>query len=488
MVEVEVARLAGAIGGSVVGPDGSGSIHVTHITHDSRSVVAGSLFCCVVGERSDGHDFATDAVAAGATALLVERRLDLDVAQIVVADSRGAMGPAAALLFGDPTRHGLEVIGVTGTNGKTTVSRLIAELSTDLGVPCGVVGTLTGPRTTPEAPELWAALRGFLDAGSRRAAIEVSSHALDRHRVEGIRFAVAVFTNLGVDHLDYHGTREQYFAAKARLFHPSFTDLVVLNRDDVHGRLLLDVSHRAGLSVVPYGLDDAEDLVMDMSGSRFRWRGRRVAVPLVGRFNVSNALAAAETLVALGHGVDDVAAAMEGLTPPPGRFERIDVGGGVSAIVDYAHTPEALENVLATVREVNEGGRVITVFGCGGDRDHGKRPLMGRAAADASDVVIVTTDNARGEDPSSIAAQVLAGTRIAGRESDARVQVVLDRRDAIAAALATAAPGDVVVVAGKGHETTQIIGDAAVHFDDREVVRSLAVDAPVRQSLGEVPS
>ncbi|MFN8053340.1 MAG: UDP-N-acetylmuramoyl-L-alanyl-D-glutamate--2,6-diaminopimelate ligase [Acidimicrobiales bacterium] len=452
------AALDAAAGDAAVELVGEGSTPVTGVTHDSARVLEGSMYCCVVGERFDGHDFASAAVAAGATALLVERRLPLDVAQIVVPSVRAAMGPVAAAFWGDPS-HTLDVVGVTGTNGKTTTVTIIEQLLEGLGVRCGVIGTLTGSRTTPEATELQAQLRAFADAGTAVVAMEVSSHALALHRVDGTRFRVAVFTNIGVDHLDFHETQERYFDAKARLFEEQFAELGLVNVDDVHGRLLRDA---ATIPMRGYSLDDVSDLELAGTHSTFVWRGQQVRLPLAGRFNVSNAIAAAEAVVALGHEPAAVATALSGVGAPPGRFEIVDRGQPFAVVVDYAHTPDALTNLLTTARELVDGGRLRVVFGCGGDRDRSKRPQMGAVASELADDVMVTSDNPRSEDPAAIIAAVKSG-------ATTPVESDVDRRSAIARTLDAAGAGDVVVIAGKGHETTQTTGSIVAAFDDRVV-------------------
>jgi UDP-N-acetylmuramoyl-L-alanyl-D-glutamate--2,6-diaminopimelate ligase len=441
---------------------GDASVDVTAVTHDSRQVTPGALFCCVPGRTTDGHDHAPEAVAAGAVALLCERPLDLATAQVVVADARAAMGPVASAFHGHPS-HALDVVGVTGTNGKTTTTLLLQHVLTATGSDTAAIGTLSGTRTTPEATDLQALLARFRDQGKVAVAMEVSSHALALDRVRGTRFRAAVFTNLTQDHLDFHGTMEQYFAAKARLFEPDYTEVAIVNADDPHGALLTDA---ATVPTRVYSLRDVDDLVLDAGRSTGRWRGHPLVVPLGGAFNVSNALAALTTAVELGISDADAVAALGSAPPVPGRFESIDAGR-FRVVVDFAHTPDGIEQALRAAREVTPGGRVIVVFGAGGDKDREKRPLMGAAAAAGADLVIVTNDNPRGEDPASIAAAVVDGTRGAAAE----VRVELDRRAAIAMALAEARPGDIVVVAGKGHETEQIVGTTALPFDDRAVVR-----------------
>jgi UDP-N-acetylmuramoyl-L-alanyl-D-glutamate--2,6-diaminopimelate ligase len=440
---------------------GDPTVDVTAATHDSRQVRAGTLFCCVPGARHDGHDFARAAVADGAAALLVERRLDLGVPELVVPSVRAAMGPLSAALAGFPSEQ-LQVVGITGTNGKTTIAHLLGAIAAAAGRSAGVIGTLTGARTTPEAPELQAQLAAMLAEGRDLVAMEVSSHALDLHRVDGTRFRVAVFTNLSQDHLDHHKTMEAYFSAKARLFGPDLCDLAVLNLDEPHGRLLADTVQ---VPYVGYSIDQAGDLQLTAAGSQFRWEGVTIELALPGRFNVSNALAAATAAAALGIPHDQIAAGLSATGVVQGRFERIDQGQPFLAAVDYAHTPDGLRQLLEAAREL-ASGRVIVVFGAGGDRDPGKRPQMGAAAADLADVTVLTTDNPRGEDPAAIISAVHDGM---DHPNDLRIEP--DRAAAIALAVAEARPGDVVLVAGKGHETTQIIGDVTTEFDDRVVLR-----------------
>jgi UDP-N-acetylmuramoyl-L-alanyl-D-glutamate--2,6-diaminopimelate ligase len=441
---------------------GPADVSVGRAQHDSRAVVAGSVFCCVPGAAHDGHDHAAEAVAAGAAALLCERPLGLDVPEVRVESVREAMGPLAAVLAGRPSDH-LAVVGVTGTNGKTTTVHLLAAVLEAAGRSCGVIGTLTGARTTPEAPDLQAQLADLRSEGRAAVAMEVSSHALDLHRVDGTRFRVAVFTNLSRDHLDHHGDMAAYFAAKARLFEPDLADVAVVNLDDPHGRLLRDA---ARLRSVGYELADAEDLVLGPSGSTFTWRGASVRLGLAGRFNVANALAAATAAGELGVHPDQVAAGLAAAGPVPGRFERVEVGQPFLAVVDFAHTPDGLEQLLNAGRELAHGGRLLVVFGAGGDRDPTKRPAMGEAAARLADVVVLTSDNPRHEDPAAIISEVHHGM-----EDTTNVHIEPDRRAAIAYAVAQAAPGDVLLVAGKGHESTQTIGDVVAPFDDREVLR-----------------
>ncbi len=447
------------------------AVDVTGVTHDSRAVTAGALFCCVPGSVVDGHDFAGPAVDAGATALLVERRLGVDgrAVQVVVGDVRSTMAAVAARFWGAPSRA-MSVVGVTGTNGKTTVTAMLQAVLSAAGRRCEVIGTLTGARTTPESTELQAQLAGFRDDGVDAVAMEVSSHALELHRVDGTWFSVAVFTNLGRDHLDFHRTEEAYFRAKARLFEPERCARAVVNRDDAHGRLLLDA---ARVPTVAYSLGDASDVAVGAAGSTFTWAGQRVELRVGGMFNVSNALAAATAARELGIDAATIAAGLSSAPPVPGRFEPVDAGQAFTVVVDYAHTPDGLEQVLRAARAAVSGrdrGRVLVVFGCGGDRDRSTRPVMGDVAVRLADRAWLTSDNPRSEDPLAIIDEVVTGVRDADRD---RLVVEPDRRAAIASAVRDALPSDVVVIAGKGHETGQIVGEVTLPFDDRAVAREV---------------
>jgi UDP-N-acetylmuramoyl-L-alanyl-D-glutamate--2,6-diaminopimelate ligase len=459
-------------------PVAARDIEVTNLAYDNRAVQPGALFFCVPGFTRDGHDYAPDAIARGAVALVVERPLDLGVPEVRVDSVREAMAPAAAAFYGDPTAD-LQVTGVTGTNGKTTTAFLLRELLEADGRQTGLLGTVKSviggeerevQRTTPEAIDLQRTFREMLDAGDRACAIEVSSHALELHRADAVHFAAAIFTNLTQDHLDFHETMEEYFRAKQRLFELA-PGVAVINIDDPYGARLAEVVE----DPVTFSLErDASYRALDvesgLGGSRFTVRTDdrevEVASPLRGRFNVYNVLGALATVHRLGVGLDTAVAAIERAGQVPGRFEPVDEGQGFAVLVDYAHTPDSLENVLIAARTLTEG-RVHVVFGCGGDRDRGKRPLMGEIATRLADRAIVTSDNPRSEDPDAIVAEILEG---AG--SDMRAQV--DRRAAIAEAIAGAQPGDVVVIAGKGHEQGQEFkGGHKIPFDDATVAREL---------------
>ena len=455
------------------------------IAHDSRAVAAGDLFCCIPGQVADGHDYAAAAVGAGAAALLVEHRLDVDVPQAVVGHVRTVIGPLADAFYGHPSRD-LTVAGVTGTNGKTTVTYLLESIATAAGHRAGVIGTVSrrfagveeaAPRNTPEAPDVQALLRRMADAGVGFVAMEATSDGLEQGRLRGTRFAAAGFTNLTQDHLNTHGTMEAYFAAKMLLFDRTYTDRAVINTDDAYGRRL--VAHvRDELDVVTYGEDadiTATDVVLGSDGSRTTlrtpWGDIALETTLVGRYNVSNCMCALGLAVHSGFDLDVVARGIAALERVPGRLENVDAGQPFLALVDYAHTPDALENALRACRELagRSNGRVLVVFGCGGDRDRAKRPLMGAAATSIADVTFVTSDNPRSEDPQAIVDEVALGAERGG----GAYRTIVDRREAIAQALTEARDGDIVLVAGKGHEQGQTFADRTVPFDDREVVREV---------------
>jgi len=471
-------------------PQGGGEVTVSGLAYNSRAVKPGDLFCCVPGLSADGHDFAGEAVDRGAVALLVERRLDLPVPQVQVDSVRAALGPLATSFYGHPSDK-LQIVGVTGTNGKTTTTFLVRELLEQVGIPCGLLGTVKrvigteerpAGRTTPEAPDLNADLAEIVAAGQRACAMEVSSHALALQRTDGLSFAAAVFTNLTQDHLDFHRTMEAYFQAKRRLFlYPP--KKAVVNVADPWGRRLAGELDRP----ITFALEGEGAAGADLFASSINCLPDRttfklshpggeaeVELALPGRFNVANALAALAVLLALGL---DLEAALPRLAQPiavPGRMEQVPTGLPFQIVVDYAHTPDSLQRVLAALRELlrqRGGGRLICLFGAGGDRDRAKRPLMGEAAAKLADVVVVTSDNPRSEPPEQIIAEVVAG--MAG--DGGATEVVVDRRAAIARAIELAGEGDIVLIAGKGHEQGQeFAGGRVVPFDDRRVARFAA--------------
>ncbi len=465
------------------GPD----VAVTDLAFDNRLVKPGTLFFCVPGFTRDGHDFAPDAVSRGAVALVAERELGLGVPEVVVDDVRATMAVAAARFYGDPTAS-LRVIGVTGTNGKTTTAFLTRALLEASGRSCGLLGTVKSvvggvedktARTTPEAIDLQRTFRAMLDAGDVACAMEISSHALELRRADGVRVAAAVFTNLNQDHLDFHPTMEDYFQAKRRLFASELTSVRIANADDEYGRRLIEEFD----GVVTFAIDReadyrAVDVRFDGTGCDFTALtpdGSFAArVPIPGRFNVLNALGAWAAVRAIGAPVD-VAALRDAVTAP-GRFEPVVAGQPFSVFVDYSHKPDALEHVLTAARELGSG-RLIVVFGAGGDRDRGKRPLMGEIAARVADVALITSDNPRSEPPEAIIDEIEAGIP---SDAHAAVERDADRRATIFRAIGMARPGDVVVIAGKGHERGQEFADGRVEpFDDRTVARE-AIEAVAR--------
>jgi UDP-N-acetylmuramoyl-L-alanyl-D-glutamate--2,6-diaminopimelate ligase len=446
---IDLERLAAALGAvEVVGPTPA---QVLDLAYDARHVAPGALFFCVPGSRADGHDFAREAVDRGAVALVVERTLAVGVPQLVVRDARAAMAVAADEFFGRPTEE-LEVAGVTGTSGKTTTAFLLYAILAAARRRPGLLGTVEARvggerrgvvRTTPEAIDLQRTFREMLDAGDRSCAMEASSHASELHRLDRVRFAVLVFTNLSQDHLDFHGDMESYFQAKRRLF---AGQPAVVNVGDAYGRRLAEELPDA----VTFSSEDANAL-------------DGIDLKLRGRFNLENALGALFAARALGIEDDAIKRGLESVRGVPGRFESVDEGQSFGVVVDYAHKPDALEKVLRAARELAKA-RVVCVIGAGGDRDRGKRPLMGKIAAELADVVIVTSDNPRSEDPQAIIDEIVAGTTMP-------VEVEPDRAAAIERAVELAHDGDVVVIAGKGAEQGQQLADRTIPFDDREVAR-----------------
>ncbi|HKG11435.1 MAG TPA: UDP-N-acetylmuramoyl-L-alanyl-D-glutamate--2,6-diaminopimelate ligase [Gaiellaceae bacterium] len=454
----------------VVGDD---SVEIADLAYAAGAVRPGALFFCVPGSRADGHDFAAAAVERGAAALVVERQVPVAVPQIVVEETRAAMPGAAAAFFGYPTRE-LEVAGVTGTTGKTTTTYLLYAILEAAGRRPGLMGTVESRiggerkpavRTTPEAIDLQRAFRAMLDAGDRSVALEATSHGSELGRLAGIRFAALAFTNLSEEHLDFHGTMERYYAAKRRLFVGPEPPPAAVNVGDAYGRELADELRALGRApLLTFGFaDDAEIRPDGLEHGRLRAGSIELETRLRGRFNVENVLAAVSVALLLDVEDEAIAEGIARVEGVPGRFETIDEGQPFTVVVDYSHKPGALENVLRTARDLATG-RVLCVFGCGGDRDRTKRPLMGRIAADLADVAIVTSDNPRSEDPDAIIDEVVAG-------APGRLEVEPDRAKAIGQALEGAQAGDVVVIAGKGHEQGQELDGRVVPFDDRDVAR-----------------
>jgi UDP-N-acetylmuramoyl-L-alanyl-D-glutamate--2,6-diaminopimelate ligase len=476
---VTQANLSQLLDGCGVTDGSDRSVTVSGLAYRSDKVHPGDAFFCISGFRHDGHDFAEDAVARGAVALVCARPLGTGVPEFVVSDPRHALAIAASRIHGEPSRS-LEVVGITGTNGKTTTTYILDSIMRASGRRTGLIGTvetrigtdvLPSARTTPESADLEILLARMRDEGVSSVSMEVSSHAIDLRRVDGVRFAVAAFTNLTQDHLDYHSTLEEYWSVKRRLF----TDLDVGERvvdiDDPRGRALAEEcgvhwtvgrDERARVRAVDEQLRPKETLftLVTPDGEA------AVTLPLAGAYNVSNACVAAGCALALGVSLKDVVRGLEHAPQVPGRLERVDAGQEFTVLVDYAHTPDSLAKALAAVRAITPG-RVITVFGCGGDRDPEKRPLMGLAAGDGSDEIVITSDNPRSEDPVGIILAIEDGVRRTG----APYRVEIDRRAAIRSAFDRARSGDAVLIAGKGHEDYQIFADRTVHFDDREVAR-----------------
>jgi UDP-N-acetylmuramoyl-L-alanyl-D-glutamate--2,6-diaminopimelate ligase len=468
--QIPLAAVAAAVDDAEIrGGDG---VLVDDVSFDSREVRPGSLFFCVRGSAADGHAFAADAAAGGAAALVVERWLDLELAQVRVLSVREAMGPMSAAVFARPA-DALKIVGVTGTNGKTTTTYLLESVFSAAGLVPGVIGT-TGARiagepvplarTTPEAPDLHRLFASMRDRGVTTVAMEVSSHALAQDRLGGFRFDVAAFTNLSQDHLDFHPDMESYFGTKAALFTPARAAAAAIGIDDEHGRRLRAVSTLPSLTygVSPDADVRATDVVADTSGVSFRVGGLAVTSPLLGTFNVLNCLCVLAVCRLVGIPADAAAAGIAALPGVPGRVEPVDEGQDFLVVVDYAHTPDSIQTVLAAARGV-ASGRVIAVFGCGGDRDRSKRPLMGAAATSHADLTVITSDNPRSEDPLGIIADIEPGARQGG----GRYVVEPDRRAAIRLAVRDAAGGDVVVIAGKGHEQGQSFDGRTDPFDDR---------------------
>ncbi|MGQ0572030.1 MAG: UDP-N-acetylmuramoyl-L-alanyl-D-glutamate--2,6-diaminopimelate ligase [Armatimonadota bacterium] len=479
---------------SVVGDAGR---EIRGIVHDSREVHPGFLFAALHGSRYDGHTFIGEAAARGAVAVLIERAVDAPAGPTVVrvAQTRRALAQVSAAFSGHPSQH-LHLIGVTGTNGKGATTYLVESILRQAGRPCGIIGTMgivvdgevmPTARTTPEAPDLQAGLQRMVERGRRSVAMEVASHALAQERVTGCRFDVGVFTNLTRDHLDFHKSMEAYRAAKARLFAmlPP-TGWAILNADDPAASVMRAVTPAR---VMTYGLHKSadvrgRDLRLHLGGSEFIAETPAGSVPialrLAGAFNVANALGAMAVGITQGVPLPTIAEALAAMPGIPGRFESIDEGQDFAVVVDYAHTPDGLDNVLRTAREVTQR-RLIAVFGCGGDRDRPKRPVMGRIAVEWADHIIVTSDNPRSEDPAAIIDEIRPGVEAGvaaraaagGARRDVGVEFNADRRQAIAAAIATAETGDLVVIAGKGHETYQEIAGVKHPFDDRLVVRDV---------------
>lgn len=457
---------------------------VRGLSYDSRKIQAGDLFVAVVGHKLDGHNFVGEAKAKGAAAVMVERFLPgLDLPQVVVQDTRLALGLAAANFFGHPSRK-LKVIGVTGTNGKTTTTYLIKSILEQAGFKVGLIGTIQvllgneameSQRTTPESLDLQRLLAQMAAEGCEYVVMEVSSHALELHRTAGMSFAGAVFTNLSQDHLDFHPSMEDYFAAKAKLF-VGLNGPAAINVDDPWGAKLAEqvVGQVNSFGIETGACYRGRKIKLEKTGVSYILESKEgqiaVRLQLMGLFNVYNSLGAVAVCAGLGIPLDVIKTGLERVSGVPGRFERIDNSHGLNVVVDYAHTPHGLENILRSARPLAPNGRIILVFGAGGDRDRGKRPLMGAVAAELADVVIITSDNPRSEDPVAICSSIEQGLLM--KNPQTTYEVVVDRRQAIRRAVAMASPSDLVIIAGKGHETYQEFAQGRIHFDDGEEVRA----------------
>lgn len=456
---------------------------VTAVTADSRQVTPGTLFVAVRGVAVDGHKYIPAAIAAGATVIVAEEMPELPagVTGIRVADCREALGRLASRFFGDPS-EALTLVGVTGTNGKTTIATLLYEMARMRGLKAGLISTVANivdtdsepsEHTTPDPVVLNGLLRRMVDAGCTFASMEVSSHACDQHRIAGLTFAGGIFTNLTRDHMDYHKTFANYLKAKKSFFDALPQEAFALtNADDRNGAVMLQ--NTPALRKKEYSVGGIADfnvrVVEDrLDGMLLDFDGAEVDTMFVGRFNASNLAAVYGAALLLGVPREEVLVMMSALRPVAGRFQPFRSDRGVTGIVDYAHTPDALVNVLDTLREVGPDARIITVCGAGGNRDKGKRPIMAREAADRSDLLILTSDNPRHEDPEAIIADMVAGLNASQLE---RTETITDRRAAIRRAVEVAHPGDVILVAGKGHETYQTIGDTDFHFDDRDELQA----------------
>jgi UDP-N-acetylmuramoyl-L-alanyl-D-glutamate--2,6-diaminopimelate ligase len=488
---MQLSDLARSTPGAETARPSDGIIDVRGISHDSREVKPGDLFVCLVGEKSDGHRFAADAVARGAAALAIQAdhadEISRNVPRITVPDTRRALPALSAALFGHPSRA-MKVVGITGTNGKTTTTFLTAAILQRAGLKTGTIGTLgaylgdeklPSEHTTPEADQLQALLAEMRSRGAEAVVMEASSHALAQYRTDSIDFDAAAFTNLTQDHLDYHGDMESYYRSKLRLFtdYPAESGKLFaasINVDDSYGRRLATESKGRVLTYAIDGPADirAESVETGPGSVSFRAAtpsgGFDVRLNIGGAFQAYNALAAIGVAVGLGMTPDVIAAGLASLTAVPGRFESVPTGRGFHVIVDYAHTPDGLENLVASARRLKPA-RILLVFGCGGNRDRTKRPIMGRTAATKAEVAIVTSDNPRNEDPNLIIEEVLAGMK----DATADVIVEPDSRAAIATAIAQARDGDIILIAGKGHEDYQLVGDNVLSFDDRLVAREI---------------
>lgn len=462
---------------------GSANVDIKGIAYDSNSVKPGFLFAALPGQNAHGLQFFSEAKAQGASAILSESPFDSSLPLILVPDARYALANLSNRFFGEPSKK-LKLVGITGTNGKTTVSFLVRSIFESAGIVCGLIGTIRysgeqfskrSAMTTPESVDLQQLLLQFLDEGSGGCSMEVSSQGLDQHRVTGCTFEVGVFTNLTQDHLDYHQTMERYFQAKRMLFDPKYCDtrLAVINRDDSYGESIIEFRDSKKLPSVSYGFDDDADYRITFWQStmkdsqiviRNRGNDQTIHTPLIGKYNVYNVVAAYVSMASINIDPDAILEGIRKMTYVPGRLERLDFGQPFNIVLDYAHTEDAFRQLLPTLRETTSG-RIIHIFGCRGERDALKRPLMGQASAELADVLILTADNPVHEDPEQVANDIKSGIDL---NRNPNVHTVVDRGEAIAFAVSIAKPEDTIVITGKGNETYQLIGDEKLHHDDRE--------------------
>ena len=450
-----IANVEGSLDSNQVDPE------IKRVIHDSREVTEGDIFCCLRGETTDGHNYVQEAIASGASALFAEEASEFDIPTFLVGDVRSELPRIASRIVGNPSKE-LTVVGVTGTNGKTSVVNLLSEILRKAGISTATIGTLTGKLTTPESPELQRELRRHCNSGVGVVGMEVSSHSLVQKRVEETCFSTVAFTNLSHDHLDFHGKIENYYNAKGLLFSRVFSERAVISTDEEYGQSYFEKAVSSGMEVKALSLKE-RDVLFDQNSSSFNWRGKRVTIPLGGPFAFSNALVSAEIAIQLGLETADIIDGLKSANPIEGRFEPLVITEGISAIIDYAHTPSALEELLEGCRKIATG-RIILVFGCGGDRDSEKRPLMGEVASRGADVNILTSDNPRSEDAEKIISEIILGMSINPQS------VYVDRRKAIEEAVDEAKSGDLIVIAGRGHEKYQEIKGEKVPFSDKSVL------------------
>jgi len=450
-----IADLEGVLDSEKADPE------IKRVIHDSREIVEGDIFCCIKGQSANGHNYIKEAINLGASAVLAEEGSGFNVPTFLVEDVRNVLPRVASRIVGHPSKE-LSVVGVTGTNGKTSVVNILSEILHKHGVSTATIGTLTGVLTTPEAPELQREFRKYCDNGVEVVAMEVSSHSLVQQRVAETHFSTVAFTNLSHDHLDFHKKMDSYYRAKGQLFSKNFSGKAVIAVDQEYGRSYYKKAITEGMNVEALSFQN-RNVEFDKKNSSFDWRGERVTISLGGPFAFANALVAAEIAIQLGLDVADIVSGLDSVKAIPGRFEAFSITEEIAAIIDYAHTPTALAELLEGCQKI-VAGRIILVFGCGGDRDSEKRPLMGEVASVGADVNILTSDNPRSEDASKIIAEIISGM------STKPHSVQVTRRQAIEEAVAEAKPGDLVVIAGRGHEEYQEIQGEKIPFSDKEVL------------------